>query len=93
MMMIIIIVYRTVDDDDDDYYLIRKHLMKIIRRSQVNTVLYVNLFISFLCSSGKCKLYEIKLLQFNLSIYLFIFTVTLYFPCYLKIVIIPLYNI
>ena len=72
MMMIIIIVYRTVDDDDDDDdYLIRKHLMKIIRRSQVNTVLYVILFISFLCSSGKCKLYEIKLLQFNLSIHLY----------------------
>jgi hypothetical protein len=70
-MMIIIIVYRTVDDDDDDYYLIRKHLMKIIRRFQVNTVLYVILFISFLCSSGKCKLYEIKLLQFNLSIHLY----------------------
>jgi len=69
--MFIIIVYRTVDDDDDDDYLIRKHLMKIICRSQVSTVLNVILFISFLYSSGKCKLYEIKLLQFNLSIHLY----------------------
>jgi hypothetical protein len=54
-VMIKIIVYRTIvdDDDDDDDYLIRKHLMKNICRSQVNTTV--------LCNSG--NLHEIIKIQ------------------------------
>ena len=86
-MMIIIIVYRTVDDDDDDDYLIRKHFNQSF--VDLKQIQYFTLFCLFLSSVALVNVSYMRLLQLNLSI----FTVTIYFPYYLKIVIIPLYNL